>query len=620
MPNVVECPRTRVFPLARGGFSPNLTRFGIALFACALAYFATGALGPRSSTLAVDVCTWYWLPNSLLLAALLLISTRAWLPLLPLIGVAHAAPWLGSNIFFQGLASSFLCNEGLVVCAATILRPMMQARAASSGWQGLYIASLAPALGSASSFVVGAWLLVASTGSLSVECLSVGTLQTLTAFVTITPAIVCWSRMDLALTGARQVSAAAIAVSLAALICLLAVSYIGPGGLTLLCALPLLVLWVALRFGVTLANSCLLVAMLMLQWRALPVAPAGVDLFLFATGMGALTSFEVMSWHQARAVVVSKRLTETLALLGTARAQLRRRRRRQKQTSRAAAEVAADRLRPSVQALARSNRLAAIGEITAVITHEVNQPLAAILNNVETALYLLERKRDTPELLREILRDIRSDDLRASEVVRRTRALLQDRELARRPVDLNAVVSDAVHLMSDDARRRNVQVTISTARIPLVQADALHLQQVMVNLIGNAFDALERSGGSGKRIEVSTRSRPGYAQVCVTDSGCGIPEGDLERIFDSFLTGRSGGLGLGLSLSRSIVIAHGGRIFAENNMAGPGATIRFELPVSVGPESPWRFAATAPADDDQLRARSPHLRAASPFAPTQAHS
>lgn len=235
----------------------------------------------------------------------------------------------------------------------------------------------------------------------------------------------------------------------------------------------------------------------------------------------------------------------------------------------------------SSRAFNRATRLAAIGEITAAITHEVNQPLAAILNNAETALYLIKEGRSSPEILTEILDDIRRDDLRASEVARRTRTLLQDRELLRRSVDLNHIVADAVRLMSQTARRRHIDVIVTSARVCVVHADSLHLQQVMLNLLGNAFDAVEKANRGYKRVEVSTCLEAGYAQVRVTDFGCGIPEAEVDRVFEAFRTNKTEGLGLGLSLARFIVSAHGGRIFAANNSCGRGATIRFELPVSV---------------------------------------
>jgi PAS domain S-box-containing protein len=238
----------------------------------------------------------------------------------------------------------------------------------------------------------------------------------------------------------------------------------------------------------------------------------------------------------------------------------------------------ARRAEESSRALARSARLATIGEITATITHEVNQPLAAILNNAETALLLLRDGKARSDTIKEILEDIRDDDLRASQIVRRTRALLQNKELARERIDLNDIVTRAVKVLSQDARRRTIRLSVSLSAIPPVHADALHLEQVVINIINNALDAAGTSHGSRRLVEVFTRCSRARVQVGVRDTGCGIPAADLERIFESRHTTKADGLGLGLSLARAIVTAHGGRIFAENNKHASGATVCFELP------------------------------------------
>lgn len=235
----------------------------------------------------------------------------------------------------------------------------------------------------------------------------------------------------------------------------------------------------------------------------------------------------------------------------------------------------------SARALARAARLVAIGEITAAITHEVSQPLGAILNNAETALYLLQRQQASFETLGNILEDIRDDDLRAVEVVRRTRTLLQDKEMICGPVNLNEVVVHAVDALMLQAQRRGIALTLSASSIPPVYADAVHLQQVVINLIGNALDATEARVGGAKLVEVVTRHGDGKVAVRVRDTGCGIAPAQLEAIFDSFHTSKPEGLGLGLSIARAIIRAHGGRIFAENNQYGAGATVSFEVPAPV---------------------------------------
>lgn len=250
----------------------------------------------------------------------------------------------------------------------------------------------------------------------------------------------------------------------------------------------------------------------------------------------------------------------------------------------------------AARALARAARLATIGEITAGITHEVNQPLAAILNNAETGLFLLQRKRPSLSMLRTILEDIRNDDLRASQVVRRTRLLLQNREMVREQVNVNKVLAEAVDLLWMQAKRRGIALTFSPGSIPSIQADAVHLQQVIINLIGNALDATEVDITGSKRVEVLSRCMDGNIRVSVRDTGCGIPSEHLETIFESFHSGKAEGLGIGLSIARAIVKAHGGHIFAENNQHGPGATVSLDLPVTVD-------ASTVPLLPETLRVR-----------------
>ncbi|GFE82817.1 hypothetical protein GCM10011487_48170 [Steroidobacter agaridevorans] len=235
----------------------------------------------------------------------------------------------------------------------------------------------------------------------------------------------------------------------------------------------------------------------------------------------------------------------------------------------------------AARALARAARLATIGEITAGITHEVNQPLGAILNNAETGLFLLQRKRPSIGMLRTILEDIRNDDLRASQVVRRTRALLQTREMIREQVSLNKVLAEAVDLLWMQAKRRGIALTLSQGSIPSISGDSVHLQQVIINLIGNALDATEVDITGSKRVEVLSQYVDSSIRVSVRDTGCGIAPEQLEDIFESFHSGKVEGLGLGLSIARAIVKAHGGHIYAENNLHGPGATVSFELPVPV---------------------------------------
>jgi two-component system, LuxR family, sensor kinase FixL len=231
--------------------------------------------------------------------------------------------------------------------------------------------------------------------------------------------------------------------------------------------------------------------------------------------------------------------------------------------------------------LAHVQRLAVMGELTAMIAHEVSQPLTAIMSNADASELMLESPNPPLRELREAISDIRRDDLRASEAIRRIRALLLNRETRMDPLDLNSVVSDVLRLSAADAQRRRVRIQTEFTSVPaLVVGDAVQLQQVLLNLIVNAMDAMEHSRQSKRRLTVLTkRNDDDTMEVAVADCGCGIAPERLESIFDSFFTTKKEGMGLGLSIARSIVSAHDGHIWAESNSAG-GATFRFTVPVA----------------------------------------
>jgi len=231
--------------------------------------------------------------------------------------------------------------------------------------------------------------------------------------------------------------------------------------------------------------------------------------------------------------------------------------------------------------LAHASRLTMVGELSASIAHEINQPLGAILSNAETAEILLESKQPHLEEVLRILADIRKDDLRASEVIRHMRELLRKRELELKPIDLNAAASDVLRFVAGETHRQGVKIEKQFAdNLPVVRADVIHLQQVLLNLILNGMEAMSGSSESNRRLTMRT-AYDGKAniEVAVEDSGPGIPPERLPRLFDSFFTTKTHGMGLGLSIVRSIVEAHGGRIWAENNSSG-GACFRFTLPVN----------------------------------------
>jgi PAS domain S-box-containing protein len=236
----------------------------------------------------------------------------------------------------------------------------------------------------------------------------------------------------------------------------------------------------------------------------------------------------------------------------------------------------------AMESLAHAARLALVGELTGSIAHEINQPLGAILNNAEAAEMLLESASPPLEEIRKILADIRKDDVRASEVIRRIRALLRHRELRKVPLDLNELAVEVAQLALPDARRRGVAVETDLALgLPAVLGDRVYLQQVLLNLFLNGMDAMADTPPAERRLIVRTQRTREAISVSVSDTGHGIGQDRLSHIFKSFYTTKEHGMGLGLAIARTIIEAHGGRICAENNEGG--ATFRFTVP--VGPAS-----------------------------------
>lgn len=228
--------------------------------------------------------------------------------------------------------------------------------------------------------------------------------------------------------------------------------------------------------------------------------------------------------------------------------------------------------------LAHSSRLAAVGELTAMVAHEVNQPLCAILSNAEAAETLLARENPPLDVIREIIKDIRDDDLRADEVIRGIRSLVGRREVQIHPVDLNRTIAHVLRLVSGDALYRRVRIQrLLDESLPLVAADQPQIEQVLLNLIVNAMDAMQATPEAARELTVQTkRVDAGYVEIAVVDHGCGIPPERLPELFDSFFTTKPEGMGIGLSIARWIVLAHGGRIWATNGAHG-GAEFRFTL-------------------------------------------
>lgn len=231
--------------------------------------------------------------------------------------------------------------------------------------------------------------------------------------------------------------------------------------------------------------------------------------------------------------------------------------------------------------LAHIARVSTMGELAASLAHELNQPLGAILANAETAEFLLEQDTLALEEMRPVVTAIRKDGERAGEVIRRMRGLFGKHELKLELLDLNSLVHDVRQLVSRDLALRGISLSVALAPgLPEISGDRTHLQQVVLNLIVNAMDALAGQPREKRHIRVSTcPTTDCQVEMAVTDSGPGIEPDTLPRVFQPFYTTKPDGMGMGLSIARTIIDAHCGRIWAENITTG-GAAFRVALPAS----------------------------------------
>jgi len=230
--------------------------------------------------------------------------------------------------------------------------------------------------------------------------------------------------------------------------------------------------------------------------------------------------------------------------------------------------------------LAHMNRHATVSELSASIAHELNQPLGAILNNAETGTIILTSPSPNLDEIKTILDEIRRDDQRATEVIRRLRRLLGKSAIEAQNIDLNEAVREVFEFLAAQAAARDVKLNSRPAQAPLrVSGDRIQLQQVILNLVVNGMDAMIGAANGRREVTSSTSVDQASATISIADSGPGVPSDKLKAVFEPFFTTKDDGMGMGLSIARTIVEAHGGRIWAENHTAG-GAVFHVSLPLA----------------------------------------
>ena len=237
--------------------------------------------------------------------------------------------------------------------------------------------------------------------------------------------------------------------------------------------------------------------------------------------------------------------------------------------------------RQHLEQISLLGRVSLLGEMTASLAHELGQPLAAIATNANAGMRFIERDKADPALLQEILADVEADAHRAHDIIQNVRNAIKKGDSTRHRINLNELITKVAHVVRPDAVGHSCKLeTLLADDLPPIEGDPVQIQQVLVNLVSNAFDSMRETPPSRRRVEIRTKAN-GHSdvQLSVRDHGAGIPREAHERLFDHFFTTKEKGLGMGLAIVLSIVEAHGGKIEAEN-VADGGARFRLTLPVA----------------------------------------
>jgi len=241
--------------------------------------------------------------------------------------------------------------------------------------------------------------------------------------------------------------------------------------------------------------------------------------------------------------------------------------------------------RKNLALAADANRRQTMSALTSSIAHEVGQPLSAMIHNAQALQRLITAGKATAETSDEILSDIRTQGVRATQIIDRHRTMLRSSQLDKRPIDLHAVITESLALVAHDLKARRIETGVNLASIPcVVSGDQVLLQQVLVNLVMNAMDSIDAKGTTATRrqVVIGTKLNAAHVDITVSDTGTGLPAELDGTVFTPFVTTKSKGLGIGLTIAKTIVEGHGGTIAACNNAQG-GATFSVTLPCETTP-------------------------------------
>ena len=532
----------------------RLQRWVLPALAVAICYYLAARLG-FALTLYPHPISTLWPPNALLLAVLLLAPTRDWWWLLAAALPAHLAAELQSDVPTAMVLGWYVSNCSEALIGASLVRAFVPGPLRLDSLRNAAVLLLAAGVAAPllSSFIDAALVRLIGWGTKNYwELVTSRFFANVLAEVTIVPLVLTWAGRVFGpssrkLTTQCLVEGTALFVGLLA-VCLLVFDLphasAHPSPVIFYLPLPFL-LWAAVRFGPLGAASAVPVLTIATIWGAVH------GLGPFTTNTPEENAHEMQLYLTAVAVqllLLAVALDERWRVERESRAQL-----------------------------THLSRVAMLGELSGGIAHELNQPLTAILSNAQAAQHYLAKKDVEPAMLGEILQDIIVADQRAGDVIQRLRAMFKRGETRYETLDANRLVREVLSLAHGDLATRGVEVVLRLApQLPEIRGDRVQLEQVVLNLVVNAAEAMMACAPKDRLVTVQTLATKGKVHVNVADRGSGfaVPP---DMLFEAFYTTKAQGLGLGLSISRSIVTAHGGRLRATNRRSG-GAAFLITLP------------------------------------------